>query len=252
MLGPPKFCRLDQSDSTGPLSDLWVTILSTPARTDPAGQPRIDRTRRFATDHIQRPGSMSERAHRFSPRVPRQIDLSKLSQEVGGSLVQWSQPSVFDAPLSAESTDDELAVAADRHRERAGPRTDPLQQVFQGGDYGAELGLIVRHVVPELDLPRGDGPVRSRDLIAAIPLTGVAERPAVEDDRVIGPGNGSCRLQAGVARGRSGRGHLSRPAGKCALEIAHEVDQLLPGECLGVDIQETIGLSIAPVISGQA
>jgi hypothetical protein len=195
---------------------------------------------------------MSECAHRFSPRVPREIDVTKLSQEVGGSLVQWSQPSMFDAPLSGEPTNDELAVAADRDRERVGPRTDPLQQVFQGGDHGAELGLIIRHVVAKLDLPRGDGPIWSGDLVAAIPLAGVAKRPAVEDDRVIGPGNGPCRLQAGVARGRAGRGSHSLPASQGTLQIAHEVDQLLLRKRLRVDIQETIELSIAPVSSGQA
>jgi len=159
---------------------------------------------------------------------------------------------MFDTPLSGEATDDKLAVAADRDRKRVRPRTDPLQKILQGGDYGAELGLVIRHVVSELDLSRGDGPIRSGDLVAAIPLTGVAQRPAVEDDRVIGPGNGPCWLQTGVARGRAGRGGHPLPAGQRTLQIAHEVDQLLPGERLRVDIQETIELSIAPDISGQA
>ena len=195
---------------------------------------------------------MSECAHRFSPRVPREIDVPKSSQQIGGSSVQRLEPGVFDAPLSGEATDDKLAVAADRDRERVRLRTNPLQQIFQGGDQGTELGLIVRHVVSELDLPRGDGPIRSGDLVAAIPLSGVAQRPAVEDDRVIGPGNGPCRLQTGVARGWAGRGGHLLPAGQRTLQIEHEVDQLLLRKRLRVDIQETIELSIASVSSGQA
>ncbi len=140
--------------------------------------------------------SMSECTHRFSPWVPCQIDLPKSSQQIGSPLVQRLQPRVFDAPLSGEPADDELAVAADGDRERVGPRTDALQQVFQGGDDGAKLSLVVRHVVTELDLPRGDGPIRPGDLVAAVPLTRIAKRPTVEDDRVIGAGNRRSRLQA--------------------------------------------------------
>ena len=87
---------------------------------------------------IRHAASVSECAHRFSPWVPCQIDLPKSSQQVGSPLVQRLQPRVFDAPLSGEPADDELAVAADGDRERVGARTDALQQVFQGGDHGAE------------------------------------------------------------------------------------------------------------------
>ena len=195
---------------------------------------------------------MPECAHRFSPRVPGEIDVAKPPQQVGRLPVQRLQPGVFDAPLSGQPADDELAVAADRDRERVRPRTDPLQKIFQAGNQGTELGLVVRHVVPELDLPRGDGPLRSGDLVAAIPLAGVAKRPAVEDDRVIGSWNGPCWLQTGVAHGWAGRGAHLLPAGQGTLQIAHEVDQLLLGERLRVDIQMTVRVSISPVTSSHA
>ena len=69
---------------------------------------------------------MSEGAHRFSPRVPCQVDVPKPSQQVGSSLMQRLQPWVFDAPLPGESADDKLAVAADRDQERVGSRADSL------------------------------------------------------------------------------------------------------------------------------
>jgi hypothetical protein len=36
------------------------------------------------------------------------------------------------------------------------------------------------------------------------------------------------------------------------LQLAHEIDQLLMGERLRVDIQQPIALPIAPIVSGHA
>jgi len=195
---------------------------------------------------------MPECAHRFSPRVPREIDIPKSSQQVCSPLVQRLQPRVFDAPFSSESADNKLAVTPDGDGKRVGPRTDALQQVFQGGDHGAELGLIVRHVVAELDLPGGDGPVRPGNLVAAVAPSGVTKGPAVEDDCVIGAGYRRCRLQGHVPRTCGGRRDRPLPACQRTLQIAHEVDQLLMGERLRVDTQQLIAPSMAPIIVGHA
>ena len=195
--------------------------------------------------------SVSECTHRFSPWVPCQIDLPKSSQQIGSPLVQRLQPRVLDAPLPPRPADDELAVPADGDRERVGARTDALQQVFQGGDDGAKLSLVVRHVVTELDLPRGDGPIRPGDLVTAVPLTRIAKRPTVEDDRVIGPATAA----TGCKRTARAVGLDANPpllVGQRALQIAHEVNQLLMGEPFWIDAEQPIALLIVPILLGHA
>ena len=143
---------------------------------------------------------MSESAHRFSPRVPREVDIPKPRSRSAARWCSGCSPGCLTrhSPVSPRMTSWLSPRTATESVSARGPTRS--SRVFQGGDHGAELGLIVGHVVPELDLPRGDGPVRSGDLVAAVSLTGVAKRPAVEDDRVIGPGNGACRLQAQRSR----------------------------------------------------
>src|SRR5215207_1725603 len=191
---------------------------------------------------------MSECAYRLLPRMPREIYVPKSTEQVRSPMMQWLQPRVFDTPLSGEPADDKLAVTANGDRKRIGPRTDALQQIFQGGDHGVELGLIIGHVVPELDLARGDGPIRPSNFIAAVPLAGVAKRSAVEENRVIGSRNGTYRVQAHVTCGRAGCRRLPPSAGQCALQIVHEVDQLLVRQRLRVDVQQPIDVPIAPIV----
>src|SRR5215212_6740554 len=114
--------------------------------------PAATRCRRGA-DRVGGSQSVAEGADRLSPRVPGEVDVAESPQQVSSPLVQWLQPGVFDAPLSAEPANDELAVAANGDRERAGPQADTLQQIFQSGNDGVEFGLVAGHIVAELDLP---------------------------------------------------------------------------------------------------
>ena len=183
--------------------------------------------------------SMAECAYRFSPRVPGEVDVPESPQQVSSPLVQRLQPGVFDAPLSAEPTDDKLAVAADRDRERVRPRTDPLQQILPGRRSWRETrldcssccsrtGPAARRRSPPVRRSRschtpcrGCQATRRRrrpcNRPPARPLLG--SRPA---SRALGP-------DAEITR--------SRPA-RARLQIAYEVDQLRLGERLRVDIQQ--------------
>ena len=118
---------------------------------------------------------MTERPHRFQPRLPGQIDGPEPLQERAAFLVEGLQIGVLDLPVAVEAADDELAVTAHRERGRSRFGSNAMEEILQRRDQGHELGLIVRQIVAELDTLAGHLPAGAGDLVAPIAFPGITE-----------------------------------------------------------------------------
>ena len=126
---------------------------------------------------------MSQNLHCLGARLPCELRIAELRQQLPRSNTEWLEVGVLYLPTSVHLLDDQLAVGLDT--DRLTKRVQMLCfRMIEGGfdarDKSTVFSLVVRHVVPEFEsFNRLEAPA-VRKMEAAVALSRVSERTTVE------------------------------------------------------------------------
>jgi hypothetical protein len=87
--------------------------------------------------------------------MPGDVDGAESAEQFERLAVEGLQARMLHLPLSGQTADNELAIAAYRNSERLRLSARTPQKFLQRGDQGVEFRLIVGHTLAELDPLRG-------------------------------------------------------------------------------------------------
>ena len=131
---------------------------------------------------------MSQDLHGLGPRLPCELRLAELRQQLSCTNAQWFEVGVLYLPAPIDLLDNQLAIGLDT--DRLSNRvlmlcSGEFEGRFDARDKSAVFRLIVRHVIPKFESFNRFEAQAISEMEAAVPLSRVSEGTTVEHQKNV-------------------------------------------------------------------